>query len=685
MAEPSEAGQGPTAREWVERRLREAVLSHPGAPFDEHELQHLVDVVLHSSVLLHQLYSDERLLRLLRAGAASALPEILFELPGRGGDEVSLRRLGRLPDEVRTLGDQCLFDVGVTGMTNFRGFSLPDLGVRAYGLASELLGLLSDDRRLKGFFDRNRLRPLPLEEEINFLRQCAGRFSLHADLLRRISLLDPSEGGGLARGTGTDSVLPRDILGGGMPANDFALGIVGLASAPPRAKDGGAGTSRAEAALAGSEERAVVEDAPADRPPAPPVRTIAAHATGAPEGAAPSVEAAGEEGPVPSVGQRPKPDETWPPRSREEILAAYERLLLFSTLDIEALGQELSALVVGQQEAVATLCDEFALYAAGTQDPARPASYFFVGPTGVGKNYLVESLSRILAGQWDVEVPFLQIEGPNYTEASDINELRGSTRGFIRSDEEGLLAEFHERVIRSPFSVILVDEVEKAHPHLRKFFLPMMDRGALTDNRGRTLRFAGSMLVFTSNIGYSESAQDTAPIGYLDEDRSQAATRGRAEAGLRRTLSPEFMNRLKVVRFRHLGRGSIEGIFDLEFERIASRFREVHGIEIVTSRAAREELISRGYSREFGARHMRAVLDRHCNVGAARKIRSDQASTPVDHRELLQWLRDMRAGERAFDAREVRERVLGQARARLPYDTLEIDLADDGFVYRPGR
>jgi ATP-dependent Clp protease ATP-binding subunit ClpA len=113
-----------------------------------------------------------------------------------------------------------------------------------------------------------------------------------------------------------------------------------------------------------------------------------------------------------------------------------------------------------------------------------------VGPTGVGKNHLVECLCRLLSGLWGTEVPMLTIEGPSYTYPSDIHELRGASAGFIRSDEDGLLATFHERAGKAPLAVILVDEVEKAHPQLRTFFLSMLDRGTVTDNRGRILDFS---------------------------------------------------------------------------------------------------------------------------------------------------------------------------------------------------
>src|SRR5438093_6156896 len=342
----------------------------------------------------------------------------------------------------------------------------------------------------------------------------------------------------------------------------------------------------------------------------------------------------------------------------------------------------MSRLVVDQPEAVDTVCEELSLFAAGTHDPDRPASYFFVGPTGVGKNHLVETLARILSGIWGIEVPFMQIEGPNYTDASDINELRGSTRGFIRSDEEGVLAEFHERSSQGPLSVILVDEVEKAHPHLRKFFLSLMDRGAVTDNRGRTLFFANSMLVFTSNLGFSESVGRAAPIGYRGDELRGSFEESEVNRALRQALSAEFVNRLRIIRFQHLTRASIEKIFDLEFERVRRRFLEVHGLDLVVAPAAKDEILARGYSHDYGARHLGALINRVATVEVSKRVKRDDEGSARMDREVLDYLRQIRRKERAFDPREVRARVLGAARVRVPYRTMTIGSEGGEFTYR---
>jgi ATP-dependent Clp protease ATP-binding subunit ClpC len=369
--------------------------------------------------------------------------------------------------------------------------------------------------------------------------------------------------------------------------------------------------------------------------------------------------------------------------SRDELISAYERMVLFSSLDMVRLRAALDANVIDQREAVLALCDEFSLFAAGTRDLRKPPAYFLIGPTGVGKNHLVESLCRLLEGVWQVEVPILTVEGPNYTYPSDINELRGATRGFIRSDEEGLLSSFYERSSRAPLSVILVDEVEKAHSQLRKFFLSILDRGTTTDNRGRVLNFANAMVFFTSNLGYSDAQQKAAPIGYQDEETRAAVSDLDTRRTMRRSLTPEFMNRVRVIHFERLTRASADRILDLELDRIARRYEEMHGLGLEVAPSAREELIRRGFSPDHGARHLTAVLERVCNVEVAKKIRRDDRGPSDDRPGLVTWLRELREREETLDLDDVKRRVLDATRAQTGYAGLRVVFENGRFDYAP--
>jgi len=618
----------PSLLEW---QLRELAGRHAGAGVvDEMELRHLVSVVLHGALLLHDLYSSDRIDTIYtssdpRTLARQLVVPLVSETDLSEGER--LVRAGRLPDDVRKLADQCLFDVGITRMRRYRGLDLHDLGVRAYRMASEILGLLAEDVSLRAFFENNRLGPLPIAEEVTFLRQCAERFGIHADLLLQLRL-------------------------GGIEGSDTASGVV---IPVPRPRSG-----------------APEKDAAADGPHPDPGTTR--------EGDSASREGAGPDG-APE-GKPPLSDLESLALSREDLISSYERIVLFASLDLDRLRAQLADVVVDQPAAVDALCDEFALYATGTHSLTSPPSYFFVGPTGVGKNYLVETLVRCLSETAGVPIPLLTIDGPNYTDASDINELRGSTRGFVRSDEEGLLAEFHERSSRAPLSVILVDEVEKAHPHLRKFFLGLMDRGTVMDNRGRSLFFANSMLVFTSNLGFSESVARGTPVGYRGRETRESFENSEVSRSLRQALSAEFVNRLRIVRFEHLSRASIETIFDLELDKVRRRFQEVHGVTLEVTSAAKSALIEQGYSYDYGARHLASVINRVANVEVARRLKRDDAGGDRAEKAVLDYLRQVRNKERAFDPREVRARVLGAARVRVPYSAVVIDCENGAFVYR---
>lgn len=597
---------------WLEEQLRRLAENRAGAGIvDDLELRHLVSVILHGALLVQDLYASARVGSIYAGDAKSFARNILSPLtgePDRTEGDV-LARAGRLPDEVRLLGDKCLFDVGISRMRHYRGFDLQELGIRAYRMASEVLQILAEDRKLRELFERNEMSPLPISEEVAFLNQCAERFKVHADLLLHL----PHTG---SPGADVSSGVVLHY-----PRNDSAIGPAMLS--PP---------------------------APVSAPP-------------------------------PKIETPPASDFESARLSREDLLSTYERIILFSTLEVETLRSDLKGTVIDQPSAVDALCDECALYAAGTHNLSKPPSYFFVGPTGVGKNHLVETLVRQLGQTWGIDVPFLTIDGPNYTDASDINELRGSTRGFIRSDEEGLLSEFHSRSSQTPIAVILVDEVEKAHPHLRKFFLSLMDRGTVTDNRGRTLSFANTILFFTSNIGYSEAVQRGVPIGYRGDESKEAFERSEVDRGLRQALSAEFVNRLRIIRFEHLSRASIEKIFDLEFGKVRGRFREIHGIDLVVAPAGREEILSRGYSAEFGARHLAGVINQVANVEVSKRLKRDDKAGNRASGEILDYLRTIRSKQRAFDPRDVRARVLEAARVRVSYSSITIDFQDGAFAY----
>ncbi|RLA30277.1 MAG: hypothetical protein DRR15_15085 [Gammaproteobacteria bacterium] len=610
----------------LEKRLREVAGElFPDRVMDPLEVRHLVRVITECSMLLTDVYSEERIDRIMNPdrGLLGSLVDSLIDQQRRGEGE-ALYRVRRLPDDVRVVGDKALFDLSLLGLREVRGYDIAQLGSRAYHMAGEALKLLAEDRRLRDFFKQNRLLMLPLEEEVVFLHQCSEKFGVYANILRRThGLVDP----------------------GSQNRQDLADRVPLMAAAAEALVE----TDVKPAAVIC--EPQVPREPPADR----------------------YLDAARGE----MIGDSKL--------SKERLISGYERVLLFSSLDMSRLRDAMLQTVIDQQTAVEALCDEFSLYGAGTRDPSKPPAYFLVGPTGVGKNHLVESLCCMLEGVWDIEIPALTIEGPNYTYPSDINELRGATRGFIRSDEEGLLTSFHGKSSRAPLAVILIDEVEKAHPHLLTFFLSILDRGTTTDNRGDVLNFSNCMMFFTSNLGYSTAQQNSAPIGYGDDESRQDAADGEVRRHLKLSLTPEFVNRVRMIHFNRLTQSSAESIFDLELRRIARRYEELHGLRLELDPPARTELIRRGFSPIFGARHLASTLDGVCNVEIAKKVREDDQGNNVDRRKIIDWLREMRAGERPFDAQEAKRRVEELSRARLNYDVLRVVFKDGEFEYVPQR
>jgi ATP-dependent Clp protease ATP-binding subunit ClpC len=378
-----------------------------------------------------------------------------------------------------------------------------------------------------------------------------------------------------------------------------------------------------------------------------------------------------------------KSDEEAAAERVRDLLAA-EKTVLFSMLEPELLRTELKKVVIRQEGAIDSLCDEICLYATGTQDPKKPASYFLVGPTGVGKNYLVESLLRLFEQLWGIEVPYLELEGPEFTYPSDINELKGAARGFIRSDEEGVMTKFHERSHDKPFAVILIDEIEKAHPQLRRFFLPIMDRGTMMDNRGRMLNFVNTTIFFTSNIGYSEASRSSSHIGFGDEASESRAETAFVESRIKKTLSPEFINRVHMIHFQHLTREAVDDIFDLEMAKIRKRYRQAQGLDLRVSAAARAEFLARGYSHEYGARNLAKMLNRWANIEISKVIKRDEDRSDSDATPTLELIRAMRDGKRPLDMEHVRRVVQEATRMRLPYRSVTIDVEGGEFTYQRG-
>ena len=253
--------------------------------------------------------------------------------------------------------------------------------------------------------------------------------------------------------------------------------------------------------------------------------------------------------------------------------------------------------VVGQEDALARVSSALRRSRAGLSDPQRPiGSFIFLGPTGVGKTELARALAEFL---FDDERAMIRFDMSEYMEKHSVARLIGAPPGYVGYEEGGQLT---EQVRRRPYSVILFDEIEKAHPDVFNILLQILEDGRLTDGKGRVVNFRHTVPIMTSNVG------STALSEWAGRDPERA--RELATEALRATFRPEFLNRVDdIVLFNPLGREQLDQIIDLQIERLAKRLEE-RDITIDLDKAARERLVREGYDPAFGARPLRRAIQR---------------------------------------------------------------------------
>jgi ATP-dependent Clp protease ATP-binding subunit ClpB len=275
------------------------------------------------------------------------------------------------------------------------------------------------------------------------------------------------------------------------------------------------------------------------------------------------------------------------------------------------LGEELHRRVVGQDEAVEAVADAVLRARAGIQDPDRPiGSFIFLGPTGVGKTELARTLAENL---FNDERALVRIDMSEYMEKHAVARLIGAPPGYVGYEEGGQLT---ESVRRKPFSVVLFDEIEKAHPEVFNLLLQILDDGRLTDSHGRTVDFRNTVLIMTSNVG---SAEILAFEGGADGERYEAMKQKVLEL-LKRAFRPEFLNRVdEIVVFRALDRGELVRIVDIQLGRLRARLAEKR-IELQVSDAAKAFLAEAGYDPAYGARPIKRTIQRSLESEIARKL-----------------------------------------------------------------
>ena len=279
------------------------------------------------------------------------------------------------------------------------------------------------------------------------------------------------------------------------------------------------------------------------------------------------------------------------------------------------LEEELHLRVVGQDEAIAAVSDAVRRSRAGLQDPKRPiGSFIFLGTTGVGKTELAKALAEYL---FDDETLMTRIDMSEYQEKHSVSRLIGAPPGYVGYDEGGQLT---EAVRRKPYSVVLFDEIEKAHPDVFNILLQVLDDGRLTDNKGRMVNFKNTIIIMTSNLGSAYIQSQFEKMNDENRDVITEETKKEVMSMLKKTIRPEFLNRIdETIMFLPLDKEQIEQIVMLQINGIKRMLSE-NGVDLQMTDAAVQFLASTGYDPEFGARPVKRAIQRYLLNDLSRKL-----------------------------------------------------------------
>lgn len=282
-----------------------------------------------------------------------------------------------------------------------------------------------------------------------------------------------------------------------------------------------------------------------------------------------------------------------------------QRMLQSERDKLLSLEDELHKRVVGQDEAIEAVSDAIRRGRAGLQDPRRPiGSFIFLGTTGVGKTELAKALAEVL---FDDDSMMTRIDMSEYQEKHSVSRLLGAPPGYVGYDEGGQLT---EAVRRKPYSVILLDEIEKAHPDTFNVLLQVLDDGRLTDNKGRVVNFKNTIIIMTSNLGSHIIQENFAELEGKDIDKVVESTKEQVMELLRQALRPEFLNRVDdIIMFHPLLRKEIKGIIRIQLEHLKGQLAE-QGINLQFSDYALDYLSERGFDPQYGARPLKRLIQK---------------------------------------------------------------------------
>ncbi len=311
-----------------------------------------------------------------------------------------------------------------------------------------------------------------------------------------------------------------------------------------------------------------------------------------------------------------------------EVVASWTGIPVTQMMETEAekllhMEERLHERIVGQHKAIEALSDAIRRSRSGLSDPRRPiGSFIFLGSSGVGKTELAKALAEFL---FDDEDALIRVDMSEYREQHTVSRLFGAPPGYIGYEQGGQLT---EQVRRRPYSVVLFDEIEKAHPDVWNSFLQLLDDGRLTDGQGRTVNFRNSVIVMTSNVGTS-FVRSSGALGFVGaRDAEEEANHKRIEEALKKTFRPEFINRIdEIIIFEPLSEEDVVEIVNLQMKDVQIRLSEQGNLTITLTEAAQRWLASQGFDKDFGARPLKRAIQRYVESPLSVKLLKGEFSS----------------------------------------------------------